>query len=379
MHLSRVFLPHPIYRVSINLSNGAFNEILPWKLMNVVTKTKKRTGGIEERHIWSASTETMRGSYFRLHKRSRYDEAPESAFCQAPAFFLFILMSFNDLEQGYGGTSRSSTPARSPLGGGDSDDDREYKTLTQRVSQQVFHINGNITSIERLVGFLGGPRDTTDVRSKLHDVTESTRELIKDSTNDIKSLAQYQTTDPRKSRQRKLEQQKLSKDFQKVLGDFQKIQRVSASKQREYVDKAKATSAMLQSQAAAEEDGLQQTELPPVDDTQRRLQIQALDNEIEYNEVLITEREGEIQGIEQGITELNEIFRDLGMLVNEQESGIQSIYGNVLNIAQNTRQAADELTTANRHQKSARKNMCCLLLIVTIVACVLALIIVVAK
>ncbi|KAI9277213.1 t-SNARE [Phascolomyces articulosus] len=295
-------------------------------------------------------------------------------------------MSFNDLEQGYGGSARNSTPARSPLSGGsggDSDDDREYKALIQRVSQQVFHINGNITSIERLVGFLGGPRDTTDVRSKLHDVTESTRELIKDSTNDIKSLSQYQTTDPRKSRQRKLEQQKLSKDFQKVLGEFQKIQRVSASKQREYVDKAKATSAMLQSQAAAEEEGIhqqQQTELlPTVDDSQRRLQIQALDNEIEYNEVLISEREGEIQGIEQGITELNEIFRDLGMLVNEQESGIQSIYGNVLNIAQNTRQAADELTTANRHQKSARKNMCCLLLIITVVACVLALIIVVAK
>lgn len=53
------------------------------------------------------------------------------------------------------------------------------------------------------------------------------------------------------------------------------------------------------------------------------MQLQALDNEIEYNEVMITEREGEIQGIEQGITELNEIFRDLGMLVNEQESGIR--------------------------------------------------------
>jgi syntaxin 7 len=59
------------------------------------------------------------------------------------------------------------------------------------------------------------------------------------------------------------------------------------------------------------------------DDAQRRIQIEALDNEIEFNETLISEREGEIQGIEQGITELNEIFRDLGMLVNEQESGIR--------------------------------------------------------
>lgn len=67
----------------------------------------------------------------------------------------------------------------------------------------------------------------------------------------------------------------------------------------------------------------QQTEVQAADDAQRRMQLQALDNEIEYNEVMITEREGEIQGIEQGITELNEIFRDLGMLVNEQESGIR--------------------------------------------------------
>lgn len=67
----------------------------------------------------------------------------------------------------------------------------------------------------------------------------------------------------------------------------------------------------------------QQQQLVQVDDQQRRIQIEALDNEIEYNETLISEREGEIQGIEQGITELNEIFRDLGMLVNEQESGIR--------------------------------------------------------
>jgi syntaxin 7 len=58
-------------------------------------------------------------------------------------------------------------------------------------------------------------------------------------------------------------------------------------------------------------------------DRQRQVQLVALDSEIEYNELLITEREGEIQNIEQGITELNEIFRDMGMLVNEQESGIR--------------------------------------------------------
>jgi chromosome segregation ATPase len=69
----------------------------------------------------------------------------------------------------------------------------------------------------------------------------------------------------------------------------------------------------------------QQMQLLQVEDTQRRNQLEALDNEIEYNETLISERETEIQGIEQGITELSEIFRDLGMLVNEQESGIGKV------------------------------------------------------
>lgn len=61
-----------------------------------------------------------------------------------------------------------------------TDDDREYKTLTQRVSQQVFHINGNISSIERLVGYLGGSRDTPDTRTKLYVIvfSDSPMELI---------------------------------------------------------------------------------------------------------------------------------------------------------------------------------------------------------
>lgn len=46
------------------------------------------------------------------------------------------------------------------------------------------------------------------------------------------------------------------------------------------------------------------------------------DAEVEYQEQLIQEREGEIEEIEQGITELNEIFRDLATIVTDQGSMI---------------------------------------------------------
>jgi hypothetical protein len=44
------------------------------------------------------------------------------------------------------------------------------------------------------------------------------------------------------------------------------------------------------------------------------------ESELAFQEALIEERETEIREIESGIHELNEIFRDLGTIVHEQQS-----------------------------------------------------------
>jgi hypothetical protein len=44
------------------------------------------------------------------------------------------------------------------------------------------------------------------------------------------------------------------------------------------------------------------------------------ESELAFQEALIEEREGEILEIESGVHELNEIFRDLGTIVHEQQS-----------------------------------------------------------
>lgn len=43
-----------------------------------------------------------------------------------------------------------------------------------------------------------------------------------------------------------------------------------------------------------------------------------LDNEIAFNEAIIEEREQGIKEIQQQISEVNEIFKDLAVLVHEQ-------------------------------------------------------------
>jgi len=297
-------------------------------------------------------------------------------------------MSFADLERGEGGFRRTGGSGPSPLGGGngngnngnnnnganngrwdsgDSPGDAQaaFSTKVNQISQQVFRISSNVSSIQRLVGFLGTNKDTEDVRNKLHDVTEQTRLQIKETSQEIKDLARLDNTHGKK-----LEHNKLSKDFQKVLVEFQKVQRISAEKQREFVDRVRYDSARND---YSDEDASESGDRPLIDDSQRRMQLLVVDNELEYNESMIVQREEEIREIESGITELNEIFRDLGTMVHEQGSMLDSIENNVTSISMSTHAAAEELTTAAIHQRNARKKSCCLLLIAAVVAGIVVL------
>ncbi|CAG8578303.1 7968_t:CDS:2 [Paraglomus brasilianum] len=280
-------------------------------------------------------------------------------------------MSFMDMEAGLGPGPHGARYNNNIHAGG-PDDDREYKALSSSISQQVFSITNNVASINKMVSHLGTIKDTPDLRAKLHNITETTRELVKNTSNGLKTLSHFEGN-VGQSRQRKIEQQKLSKDFQKTLQEFQIVQRLSAEKQRAYVDKAKAHNVRNDVYTEEDETGIPAEEQPLIDDSQRRLQLQVIGNEVEYNEALIEEREEEIRGIEQGINELNEVFRDLATLVTEQQHMLDNIETNVSNITDNVRNAAEEVSIASRHQKGARNRMCFLLLIFAAVGGVVVL------
>ncbi|KAF9338389.1 hypothetical protein BG006_003557 [Podila minutissima] len=294
-------------------------------------------------------------------------------------------MSFADLERGEGGIKRAQGP--SPLrannnhgnssnygsnghngwnkNGHDVFDDvtqADYDRKVKEISDQVFRISSNITSIQRLVGYVGTNKDTQEIRSKLLDVTEQTRVQVKVTSENIKYLTKFEGSG------KKLEYQKVSKDFQKLLVEFQKVQRSSAEKQREFVYKTRLTK-----NEYPEDEGVDTDDQPLMDDAQRRLQLLVVDNELEYNESMIVQREDEIRDIEQGITELNEIFRDLGAMVHEQGSMLDSIEANVASVTMTTHAAAEELVVAAEHQKAAQSKSCYLLMIAAIVTAIIVL------
>ena len=218
-------------------------------------------------------------------------------------------MSFNDLNDLEAQpTSYSDQERPSP----------EFANLTKSISQKIFTITSNVALIHRYIGLLGTPRDTDKMRASLMDTLSKTKDITKDLIPKIRTLSRWDAEEIGPSG--KYEQQKLTGDFQKAAMDFQNAQRLALEKQKDYVKDAKA---------AIEEEHAEEGEPPKHQQEQEQQRLHLLDNsEIEFNEQLIEEREHEIQGIEQGITELNEIFKDLATIVTEQGSMLGIISAN---------------------------------------------------
>lgn len=96
-------------------------------------------------------------------------------------------------------------------------------------------------------------------------------------------------------------------------------------------------------------------------------------DDVDFQEALIIEREAEIRNIEQSVGELNELFRDVAHIVHEQGGQLDIISENVENVTSDTRGANVELRSASQYQKKARNKMCCLLIILAVIFTIIIL------
>ncbi|CAG8735202.1 6704_t:CDS:2, partial [Acaulospora colombiana] len=162
--------------------------------------------------------------------------------------------SFNDLERGVsasskGGNTRFSGGAlRAPQ----SPKDTQFLNLQSSLSLNVFKISANVQGIGKLVDQLGTNRDT-----------ETTRDMIKRGTEDLKQLSILQSQLPHQQSLLK----KTSHDFQLAVAAFQNVQRLSAERQRTVVEVVKQT-------AAGEESGPDAAAARPASPSMQQTQMQ---------------------------------------------------------------------------------------------------------
>ncbi|KAL1192841.1 Syntaxin-22 [Cardamine amara subsp. amara] len=254
-------------------------------------------------------------------------------------------MSFQDLESGKGRSTRK-------INGGRQDS-------TQAVASGIFQINTGVSTFQRLVNTLGTPRDTPELRDKLHKTRLHIGQLVKDTSAKLKEASE---TDHRSgvNPSKKIADAKLAKDFQAVLKEFQKAQQTAAERETTYTPFV-PQSTQPSSYTANEVDKVPEQRAQLVES--RRQELVLLDNEIAFNEAVIEEREQGIQEIHTQIGEVNEIFKDLAVLVNDQGVMIDDIGTHIDNSRAATSQGRSQLAQAAKTQRS-NSSLTCLLLVI---------------
>ncbi|XP_052775811.1 syntaxin-7-like isoform X2 [Mya arenaria] len=242
-------------------------------------------------------------------------------------------------------------------------------TLMQRIGGNVQKISQNVSQLERLVRQIGTPQDSEEVRDRVHEITHSTNQLAKDTNKDMQTLAHLPPQYSQQQRQIKLQKERLTEQFSDVLKNFQTVQRTAAEKERASISRARAASSNSYSGFGEDTTENQFTE-PGYSKTAQVLQME---NDVDIG--AIREREGAIKQLESDIMDVNQIFKDLGMLVHEQGEALDSIEANVEHATIHVEEGTKQLGKARDYQSKARRKKCCLIIVLLVVLAVVGIII----
>ncbi|XP_042021800.1 syntaxin-22-like [Salvia splendens] len=270
-------------------------------------------------------------------------------------------MSFQDLEAGRGnGLQRGYANGK--------------QDPTQAVASGIFQINTAVSTFQRLVNTLGTPKDTPDLREKLRKTRLHIGQLVKDTSDKLKQASELDHH-VEASASKKITDAKLAKDFQAVLKEFQKAQRLAAERETAYTPFISQSD--LPSSYSASDMGVGADKTPEQRSQlleSRRQEVVLLDNEISFNEAIIEEREQGIEEIQHQIGEVNEIFKDLAVLVHEQGTMIDDIGSHIEGAHAATGQGKSQLLKAAKMQKSNSSLTCLLLVIFGIVLLIVVIV-----
>jgi len=245
-------------------------------------------------------------------------------------------------------------------------DDPEFRRYSQELSDKLLSLTGNVSRLSSQVGLLGTKRETDRVRERVRDLIDEGNSGFKEVGERLKKILAWEDVGPAQ----RFTQSKLNREFQASLKEFQILQNTALEKER---TSAAASRAALE-QEATSPSGQRSSGFGQRQQQQEQEQVRlASQDEVDFQESLIIERESEIRNIEGSVRELNELFRDVAVMVHNQGTDIDLIDANVTNVLEDTRNADTELRTASRHQKNARNTKCCLLLILAVVLTVVIL------
>ncbi|CCD25398.1 SNAP receptor PEP12 NDAI_0F00790 [Naumovozyma dairenensis CBS 421] len=268
-----------------------------------------------------------------------------------------------------------------------------FESLKDSIAAQLFEINGQISTLQQFSQSLQKSLDDNKVRTKIvENVIKKANlnihkigELVKACNEDVTKIDSLEVTTLNKLQL--ISREKLLRDFKSSLQEFQSIQSNYTKLIKQINEKTKLQlygnlhsdaneTALLQEQEEHTQPQIHEQQLLPKQKNRIVIEREPINNEeFTYQQNLIEQRNREITNIEQDITELNEIFKDLSNVVQQQGLMVDNIESNIYSFSDNTQMASQQLNKARKYQRHGTK-WCLYLLIALSIMLVFLLLIV---
>ncbi|XP_041423971.1 t-SNARE domain-containing protein 1 isoform X1 [Xenopus laevis] len=264
----------------------------------------------------------------------------------------------------YGSLDGSGFGSRNPFSGPSTQgyqplasqiDENELQELFQITSGDVYRININVQSLERILRSLGTASDTQELRDRLHFTQQETNNTITTSTKSIRQLSEFVQGSCRQDR---LQLERIKSQLSDIIQRYGVVQKKIADKSKSLL--------------CAEQKNIKQSPQAPFSDLaddekifnggdeawQSQKQTQDLTEISEEDLDQIHQKEEALKLIESDVLDVNQIMKDLASIVYEQGDTIDSIESNIETASSNVESVNRQLAKASQHQRRTLRMTC---------------------
>ncbi|CEP60689.1 SNAP receptor PEP12 LALA0_S01e16710g [Lachancea lanzarotensis] len=255
-------------------------------------------------------------------------------------------------------------------------DNPEFESIVEPLLSNLFEMNGHLSTLQQFIKTLERNQEQGNVKSKMianldkksvFHIDEITK-LVKVVNGLAQKISSIEETALDKSQV--ISRDKLIRDIRYSVQEFQDARKEFTTVSKAMNDEAKVALSQEEEEArktigSGQEGQETNEETSQQSQSQQHMVVierEALNNEeFAYQQQLIQERDREISHIESGVSELNQIFHDLGNIVQQQGHLVDNIESNIYSVADSARSGARELTKAMNYQRGSSKR--CLMIL----------------
>ncbi|KAL4236910.1 t-SNARE domain-containing protein 1 [Mactra antiquata] len=240
--------------------------------------------------------------------------------------------------------------------------------LDKAIGNKLQTISYNVNQLKKLNEYIGTSMDTADMRNKMSDLIAETHQITKDTNELMKKFSESEPTDPGLQTKWKIQVRRLKELFHDQLTDYHSIQKEIRNNER------KAIRTSLQQSGCFD---IEVDESGSFVKDGQQIQVETIKAEVDLD--LIKDREKALKQLEQDIVDVNHIFKDLAVMIQDQGEMIDEAEKNVEHVVDDVEVVVQDLHEASDNMSSTRRKRICVGVVVAAGVAIIVLIIVLTQ